>query len=408
MLLSEALQSANLNPVERKKFGLKGKIIKHIYLKGSCTNTDICHKFNISSPTSMSLLAELINENIVEKQGRGESYGGRKPDLYGLKGNSIYVLSMDVERYATRMAIYDNKNTCITEIRTYPIEISKDFKALDTLAQTALNLIEESGIDTNKLAGIGICMAGLVASKDGRNYTYFVADDAVTHEKSIKEYFELKFNKPVFIENDAKSAALAEHRFGLAKDKKEVVVISTDWGVGIGIIMDGKLRRGIRGFAGEFGHIPLIENGLLCHCGKIGCLETVASGAALSRLAVEGIKAGKSSVLTQLTNLDRIEPALIVDAAHKGDQFAISLLAETGYQLGKGISILIQLLNPELIIIGGELAKAKQYLTLPIQQAINTYSMAQLSISTKVELSSLGNDAKILGAVAIVMENIFE
>jgi predicted NBD/HSP70 family sugar kinase len=125
-------------------------------------------------------------------------------------------------------------------------------------------------------------------------------------------------------------------------------------------------------------------------------------------LAAEGIKAGKSSVLTQLTNLDRIEPALIVDAAHKGDQFAISLLAETGYQLGKGISILIQLLNPELIIIGGELAKAKQYLTLPIQQAINTYSMAQLSISTKVELSALGNDAKILGAVAIVMENIFE
>jgi glucokinase-like ROK family protein len=408
MVLLDVLQSENLNPVERKKYGLKGKIIKYMYLKGSCTNTDICQKFNISSPTSMGILSELISENVVEKQGRGESYGGRKPDLYGLKSNSLYVLSIDAERYVTRMGIFDNLNNCVTGIRTYPMEISKDFSALNNLYQMSLHLIEESGIAMSKLAGIGVCMAGLVSSKDGRNYTYFADDNDPSTNQSIKEFFEEKFNKPVFVENDVKSAALAEHRFGLARDKKDVVVISIEWGVGIGIIMDGKLRRGSHGFAGEFGHIPLIENGTLCHCGKIGCLETVASGSALSRLAAEGLKAGKSSLLSQLPDRNRIEPSEIVDAALKGDQFAISLLAETGAHLGKGISILIQILNPELIIIGGEIARAKHYLTVPVQQAINTYSMAQLSRSTQIELSTIGNDAKILGAVATVMENIFE
>jgi predicted NBD/HSP70 family sugar kinase len=347
----------------------------------------------------MGVLYELIHEGIIEKQGRGESVGGRKPDLYGLKGHSLYILSIDVERYATRIAIFDNQNNCITGIRSFAIEISKDFSAVDSLYNAALLLIE---------VGIGVCMTGLVAAKDGKNYTYFVQDDDVSNSKSIKTYFEQKFGKPVFVENDVKSASLAELRFGLAKNKRDVVNISVDWGIGIGIIMDGKLRGGSQGFAGEFGHIPLIENGVLCHCGKIGCLETVASGLALSRLAIDGLKAGKSSVLASQQRVDRIEPSAIIDAAIKGDQFAISLLAEVGAHLGKGISILIQILNPELIIIGGEIARAKHYFTVPVQQAINTYSMAQLSRNTKIEISTLGNDAKILGAVATVVENIFE
>lgn len=404
----EVILSEHHNQVERKKYGLKGKIIRHLYLRGPRTNAEICQKFNISSPTSMGLIAELIQEGLIEKQGRGESIGGRKPDLYGLKGNSLFVLSMDVERFVTRIGIFDNQNHCISGIQAYPLEISKDYQALDHLHQLAINLIDESGIEMRNLAGIGICMAGLVSTNEGRNYTYFIDEADSTKNNSIKEYFEEKFNKPVFVENDVKSAALAEHRFGLARDKKDVIVISLDWGVGIGIILDGKLRRGSNGFAGEFGHIPLIENGALCHCGKIGCLETVASGAALSRLAAEGLKSGKSSLINTLPDLNRIEPRDVVDAALKGDQFAISLLAEFGYHLGKGISILIQLLNPELIILGGEIARAKHYLTVPVQQAINTHSMAQLSRNTKIELSTLGSEAKIIGAVATVMENIFE
>jgi N-acetylglucosamine repressor len=207
-----------------------------------------------------------------------------------------------------------------------------------------------------------------------------------------------------------KSATLAEYRFGAAQGKRDVLVLNLDWGMGLGVITDGKLRIGTSGFAGEFGHIPFIDNGVLCHCGKRGCLETVASGSALARMAREGMQSGQHTLLSELSGqaLEKIEPQAIIQAANEGDQYAINILAETGRNLGKGIAILIQLYNPELIIIGGKMAEARQYITTPIQQSINTYCMTQLRERTEIALSKLGQEAGILGPVATVMERIFE
>jgi len=196
----------------------------------------------------------------------------------------------------------------------------------------------------------------------------------------------------------------------LARGRRDVLVLSLDWGIGLGIIMDGKLRSGITGFAGEIGHIPLVNDGALCYCGKRGCLETVASGIALARMAKEGIKSGQHSLLNELSDqeIDSIEPQLVIDAANRGDQYAINILSEVGINLGKGISILIQLFNPELIILGGRIAEARQYITTPIQQSINKYCMAQIREKTKIALSDLGKEADIMGPVAVVMENILK
>jgi N-acetylglucosamine repressor len=407
LLVTEDSYIGALNNIERKKHLQKIKIIKYLYIKGAKTNTDICSRFDISSPTSMGLLNELIAEGLVEKQGRGKSVGGRKPDLYGLKDNSLFVLSIHMERFKTQMAIFDNNNNNITNIRSFPFKISKDLSAVEQLYEYASDLIQSSGINTDKLMGIGISMPGLVASGEGSNYTYLLTP---RDSESLQQILQKKFNKPVYIQNDVKSAALAEYRFGLAQSKKNVLVISMDWGIGLGVIMDGKLRAGTSGFSGEFGHIPLVEEGALCHCGKRGCLETVASGIALARMAKEGIKSGQSSILNRLTDqeIDQIEPQIIIDAANQGDQYAIKMLSDIGINLGKGIAILIQLFNPELIILGGKIAEANQYITIPIQQSINTYCMTQLRETTSLELSRLGKDAGILGSVATVMYNMFE
>lgn len=405
--LIEERHIGSLNNLERKKHLQKLRIIKHLYVKGAKTNTEICTRFHISPPTAMGILNELIAEGFVEKQGQGKSVGGRKPDLYGLKDNSLFVLSIDMERFKTRMTIFDNNNNKITATQTYPLQISKDLSAVEQLHAYASSLIRESGINTDKLMGIGVSMPGLVASASGKNHTYLLTQQV---EESLQEVLEKKFEKPVYIQNDVKSATLAEYRFGLAQNKKNVLVLSMDWGLGLGIIIDGKLRTGASGFAGEFGHIPLVEDGALCHCGKRGCLETVASGIALARMAREGIRSGQSTMLRSLTEeqLEQLEPRLIINAANEGDQYAISILAETGRHLGKGIAILIQLFNPETIILSGKIAEAKQYITIPIQQSINTYCMTQLRENTSLALSDLGKDAGILGSVATVMENIFE
>ncbi|MFA6336106.1 MAG: ROK family protein, partial [Bacteroidales bacterium] len=221
---------------------------------------------------------------------------------------------------------------------------------------------------------------------------------------------EEKLHIPVFIENDAKAIALAEFRLGTARSKKDVLVLYLDWGIGLGIIINGKLYRGVSGFAGEFSHIPMVEDGVLCRCGKLGCLETIASGTTLVRMAEEGIASGKSSMLLnrQKQKNSKIEVKHVVDAALSGDQYSISIIADIGKNLGKGIAILIQLFNPELIVLCGKLSEAGQYLVTPVQQAIQTHTMNQLSKQTKVVLSKMGSEIGIMGALAVVMENVFE
>lgn len=404
--LTQDKQMEHAGNIERKKYLQKLGIIKNLYFQGAKTNTEICEKFKISSPTSIRLLNQLIHEGLVMKKGRGKSVGGRKPDLYRLQEDCFYVLGIQLERFRFRIAIFDNHNNKVSEMEDTDFKMERDLELVEPLYQKAHSLIQESGINSEKLLGIGISMPGLVSSEEGKNFTYFVDEK---EPESLEEILKRKFSKPVYILNDAKSACLAESSFGLANQKKNVLVISMDWGIGLGIIMDGKMHQGSSGFAGEFGHIPLIEDGLLCHCGKRGCLETVASGIAAARMAKEGILAGESSVLNQLSrnDLDTLGAKTIIDAANKGDQFAINILSQIGINLGKGIAVLIQLFNPELIILEGKFAEARQFITTPIQQSINTYCMAQLREKTTISLSTLGEDSVLLGSVATVMENIF-
>lgn len=392
--------------VEKKKHFQKLRIIRHLYLNGANTNAEICNTFNFSLPTSMALVNQLSREGIVSKQGRGESVGGRKPDLFGLRKNTFFVLSIYIERFKIKLAIVDNTHTVIAE-ENIPSKISPNVNIVDFLFDYANNLIENSDIDIQKLLGIGISMPGLVSSKEGKNFTYFLTGQ---ESESLQTALKKRFDKPVYILNDAKSACLAEFRFGQAKNKKDVLVISMDWGIGLGIIMGGKMHTGTSGFAGEFGHIPMVEDGKLCHCGKRGCLETVASGLALVEKAREGLENGETSLLNNLINndLDQLDPEIIIKAANLGDQFAISVISEIGINLGKGIAVLIQIFNPELIILEGKIAEAKKFITIPVQQSINTYCMIQLKERTRIILSKLGTNASLMGATVAVVNNVFK
>jgi N-acetylglucosamine repressor len=394
-----------LNSVERKKIVQELKIIKYLFLNGPKTNADICRHLKISAPKSFAMMNSLICSGLIEKQGRGASIGGRKPDLYGIVDNSLYILAIEMDLYNTRMAVFNNKKEISSGIQTFPIPLNNDADTVDKIFEYGTKMILESGIDPSKFVGIGISAPGLIDSQKGANYTYLNYG-----KKSIRDLLLAKFNRPVYIENDAKAAALAEYRFGQAHNKKDALVLLLDWGIGLGMILDGKLYRGTSGFAGEFSHIPVAEDGLLCNCGKHGCLETVASGLTLTRLAKEAIKSGKSSMINNLTanNPDKIDVSLIVEAAKQGDQFAIHILSEVGSQLGKGIAVLIQLFNPETVILGGKISEAAHFITTPIHQSLNIYCMHQLSERTSIVLSKMGQNIGIYGAVAVAMEKLFD
>jgi N-acetylglucosamine repressor len=406
-ILLEKCYLDSLTNIERKKYLQKVRLVKLLHAEGAKSNADICRVLNISSPTSIIIINELLAEGLIEKKGKGKSIGGRKPELYSLQNNSFYVLCIEMDRFKTEMAILDNNNNNITGVQSFALKLTKDKSAIKLLHELAEQLIASSGIETNKLVGVGISMPGLVDSNAGKNYTYLAGSSA--DSKTLQDILEDKFNKPVYVQNDVKTNTLAECRFGLALNKKDALVLLMDWGIGLGIIMDGKLQSGMSGFAGEIGHIPFVKDGDLCHCGKRGCLETVASGIALARMAKEGIKSGQTSLLNTLSEeeIDQIEPQIVIDAANKGDQYAINILSQVGENLGKAVATLIQLFNPELIILGGKIAEAKQYITIPMRHAINTYCMTSIRENTKIVLSGLGQSAGILGSASIVIENTF-
>jgi predicted NBD/HSP70 family sugar kinase len=392
--------------VEIKSYLNKIKIIKNLYLKGPNTASEICNEVGISLPTVNALLGDLMNSGEVIKQGRAESQGGRKPDLYRLAENAFYVLSVDFSKFNMHLALYSCNHELVFEKEDHKITLNNEKETFDLICTFIDRYLEKTNIPADKIIAIGFSMPGLVDSIGGVNYTYLRFG-----KKTLLENLESHFQKKIFLENDARAMTLAEYKFGADHNHKNVLGLFIGWGIGLGIIIDGKIYQGASGFAGEFSHSPIFESrDITCTCGKKGCLEAVASGTAIVRMAEEAIKLDKDSILARMVrdHQGELEPDLVVEAALAGDQRAITILSEAGLDLGRGISMLIQLLNPELIIIGGSVAEANQYLITPIQQALNIYSMAKSREKSKLALYQLGKDVGLLGGVAVVNEKLFE
>ncbi len=388
--------------VESKKIGQKKQILRAIYFSGSLSNSELSKQINLSTPKVNSLLLELINDGLVQELGRGDSSGGRRPNIYGLVHNGFYVVGITININRTIISIFNSMNEEVSGPHYFPIKMQSDITIFKQVSEKLEKVVKESKIPHNKILVAGIELPGLIDLKKGINLTYFPQVNNLFDE--LKKIFGI----PVFFNHDAKVRTFVEQHFGLAKNKKHVLMLQVDWGLGLGIITNGKLYSGKSGYSGEFGHLPIVDNGVLCSCGKQGCLETMVSAVAISRMAKEGIQSGKSSLIKKLVknDLEKIEISTVVKAANLGDQFAISLFTEVGHWLGRGIAYLIQIFNPELIIIGGRVAEAGQFILAPIQQSIHIYSNRDISNNTEIKFSELGTKAGTMGAAAYALEKL--
>jgi len=183
------------------------------------------------------------------------------------------------------------------------------------------------------------------------------------------------------------------------------MVINLGWGIGLGMIVNNEIFRGHNGFAGELSHIPLSDDDALCACGKRGCLETVASMKVVAERAIEGINSGRATGIKETLVASKALLDDILDAAGKGDQFAIELLSDAAYKIGKALAILIHIMNPQTIVLSGRGARAGKILLAPIQQALHKYCIPRLAESTQLLISDLGFDAELIGAAVLMMEN---
>jgi predicted NBD/HSP70 family sugar kinase len=380
----------------------KKKVIKQLYFSSNLSCSELSAAIKKSLPLTTRIVNELISENIVIETGLAASTGGRRAVKYSLKQDVLFVVSVAMDQFITRIAIMDTYNKMVNEVVHFELPLRNNGEALFILTQKVNEVIRLSGIPKEKFIGVGIGMPGFVDIKKGINYTFLKTPNG----KSITAHISEETGLPVYIDNDSSLIALAELRFGAARQKENAMVINLGWGVGLGMILNGELFRGKNGFAGEFSHIPIFSNEKLCSCGKTGCLETETSLLVIIEKAREGLRAGRLSVLKPEL-LEQYEQAseTIIEAVLRGDRFAIELFSEAGYNIGRGVAILIHLLNPEVIILSGRGTAAGKVWEAPIQQALNEHCIPGLAVNTVIEMSVQGYVAELIGAAALVMEH---
>ncbi|GAA3944270.1 ROK family protein [Chitinophaga oryziterrae] len=386
--------------MEEKNLLYKNLIIKELYFAKTLSCADLSSRINRSLPFTAKLLAEMMEEGDVVETGYAASTGGRKPIIYSLRPDIMFVVSVAMDQFVTRIIISDMQGNYVTDIEKFELHLPEEPRWLAILTEKIQGVIHKSGLKRDRIMGIGIGMPGFVDARKGINYSFLEAGEAVT------SYITEKTGIPVHIDNDSSVIALAELKFGVARQKKNAMVVNIGWGIGLGMIVNGELFRGHDGFAGEFSHIPLFMNGKLCSCGKSGCLETETSLLIIAEKAKQGLKAGRASLLQQLP-LETFEEIHenILFAAIRGDQFAVELLSEAGYNIGRGVAILIHLFNPELVVLSGRGSLAGKIWQAPIQQAINEHCIPRLASNTEIEMSTMGYEAELIGAAALVIEN---
>lgn len=276
-------------------------------------------------------------------------------------------------------------------------------QAIQRVNLAAQSLLQKLNIKPQELIGIGIASPGpLDISKgcvDGSpnlpGWTGY----------SIEQGLSSFFNLPARIDNDANAAALGEYKFGAGKNKKNMVYITVSTGIGGGVIVDGRLMRGANGNAAELGHLTLNINGPACPCGANGCFEMYASGTAIARRTREAIQAGAPSQILRLAgSLEKITTHHILAALQKEDELAKKIWNETTEYLGRGLAVVINTFNPELIVVGGGVTAAGELLFNPVREKALRYAFPRLAAVCSIVPAGLGSNVGVVGAAACAFE----
>lgn len=386
-----------------KLIKLKKSIIKRLTLTGVATIAELCKETYFSVPTVAKIISELIDEEIVFEEGKIGTAGGRRPSQYGINPNACYYLGVEVKRDSISIGIQNFNNDFVKLAENISYTLDNTRESLFSLCSVINQFVLDSGVPLEKIIGACINLSGRINSRKGFSYSYFFFE-----EKPLNEIIESQIHIKTFLENDTRAMAYGEYNCGVVQSEKDVIFVNIGWGVGIGIVCNGKLYYGKSGYSGEFGHSPVFENEIICHCGKKGCLETEISGIALERKFKKALENGSTSILSGKKAIEDITVDDILTAITKNeDTLAIEILEEIGGNMGRYLSMLINIFNPELVVIGGTLAETGMYLRLPIRTAIQKYSLSLVSLDMELKMSTLGSKAGVIGACYILRDKLF-
>jgi glucokinase-like ROK family protein len=374
-------------------------IILDLVRKGErVSRTELARRSKLTKPTVSAIVDELLVEGVVREVGFGESVsgGGRPARLLEFNDASAAYLGIHFGVRATSVAVADARGT-IRLVRARPSAVgspARSVKAVRTLVGEAL---QAAKVPRTRVEGACATVPGLVDQESG---VCVLAPNLGWRDFPLREALAEAIDMPVIANNITQAAAVAEGRLGAARGARSFVWLYVGSGVGSGVVIDGRVFYGRRGFSGEIGHCPVVEDGPPCGCGRRGCLETVASAMALGRAAEAARAAGEPTVLSAMEG--PLDAGAIAAAARDGDSVAGRILAEVSEHIGRGISYLLNVLNPEMIVIGGSVAQAGDALFEAVRASVARHAL--LPKGVEIVPSALGDRAELTGAVLLAMD----
>lgn len=315
---------------------------------------------------------------------------------------SEYFIGVDLGGTKILTAIADEKGAILSSIKV-PTEASKGQEVIiENICNSVYTAIEKADIAKEEVVRLGIGSPGPLNSKEGIIY-----ENANLPWKNVPivKLLEERLDMPVLLENDANAAALGEKWFGAGRDVDNMLYVTVSTGIGGGIIVNKKIYHGAFDIAGEVGHMIIDPSGPICGCGNHGCLEAFASGTAINRMGKEAVREDLDTILVELSAGDpeKVDGRLISQAAEQGDLVAKDIWNKAGNYLGIGIANLLNILNPEMVVLGGGVMKAGDLLMNPMIDSLKKYAFESAITSTKICQAVLGDDVGVKGAIAVAL-----
>lgn len=396
-------QTANLQLVKETNLAL---IFNLIYKYRPVSRADLAKITRLSPTTVSSLVDELLHKKLVIETGFMETgKSGRKAVLVDINETGRYVVSVELVEDGFCCFFY-NLLCKKTAGKKYLL------KDLSNIGKDIVSAVEESLEDGNipeeSLIGINIGVPGLIDYGSGKVISSTVI--AISGDNSFYDTVKQRFSSiPVILDNESSFCAYAEKEFGLGNSIKQLIYIDVNVGIGAGIILDGRIYRGAYGFAGEIGHMTIDMNGPKCKCGNRGCLEQLASIPAIIQKAVFAIMSGRETAIKSIieNDLNKINIGVIGSAAEMGDELALEVISENAARLASGINNVINMYNPQIVVIGGEITRLGKVFLDKLRNCLEDISLKPVPSRTEIVYSSLGDNPATLGGARYMLDNIF-
>lgn len=382
--------------------------------QGPLSRSDIARHTGLSVGAVTSLTGKLLASTFIREVGKGQSRVGRPSVPLALNPSASFVVGIKlVEQSGVKLAgqsivvAVTNLEAAVVHSRHTPVNNLRDPQAaIETIIQAVEDSLEESAVPRSKVMGIGIGLGGLIDSQQGIcRYSPFLG----WRQVPLAQLIEQRLHLPVYIENDVNTLTIAEQWFGAGRGLSHFLVVTIGSGIGAGVVTNGQIYRGAGGGAGEFGHLTLQPGGPLCACGKAGCLEALAADPAVARMAREAVEAGKNTVMAQaVQSTGQLTFDHVVQADSLGDEVALKILVEAGRWLGLGLSYLVNLFSPQLIVLSGEGTQAGNARIDSARQTMRQHIFNGLDESLDLVVKPLGEEAWARGAACVVLSELFK